>query len=197
MKRVPKVAKETMDKYAILGMLSHEPKYGYDLREEITQTIGMFWPEISFSKIYPMLKKLERGFLVTKKEVKDPQGVRPSRKMYSITRGGKEVLQDWLADSNNFTDTNNMFMMLQETLLKVYFGAEVGSDEVTGNLENLKKKLSRSEKMLKFAKKNLEDHLERSIDHNYYLITVEMGLVFSKVVSQWIEQSKQKLEKLE
>ena len=193
---MPKAAKDTLDKYAILGMLSHEPKYGYDLREEITQTIGMFWPKINFSKIYPMLKKLENEYLVETKQVKDPDGKRPARKMYSITRGGKDVLQEWLTDPKSFTDTNNMFLILQETLLKIYFGAEVGAEETISVVQNLKDKMDKSEKILKFAKQNLEEHLEHSIDHNYYLMTVEMGLEFSKIVKKWADISKTKLEKL-
>ena len=196
MKTVPRVAKESRDKYAILGMLSHEPKYGYDLREEITQTIGMFWPELNHSKIYPLLKKLENEFLVKMKEVPDKKGKRPPRKMYSITKGGKEALQEWLGDPKAFTPTVNMFTILQETLLKLYFGAEVETEETAGILEVLKRKMIMSEQTLQFAQKNLKNHLDNAIDHNYYLLTVEIGLEMSKLVQKWADKAKKKLNEL-
>ncbi len=193
---MPRVAKESVDRYAILGMLSHEPKHGYDLREEITQTIGMFWPEINYSKIYPTLKKLENEYLVEMKEVKDPEGKRPSRKMYYITKGGKEALQEWIADPTTSTDTNNMFTILQETMLKVYFGAEIGTEEIIHVLEDFKKKITQSEKILGFAQKNLVEHLDMMKDHHFYLLTVELGIEFSKLVKKWADNSMKKLEEL-
>jgi DNA-binding PadR family transcriptional regulator len=193
---MPKVAKVSVDRYAILGMLSHEPKYGYELREEITQTIGMFWPEIRFSKIYPTLKKLENEYLVEMEVVKDPKSNRPARKMYSITKGGREVLLDWLSDPHSTTKTNNMFTMLQETMLKVYFGGEMGQEDTIDILEDYNSKISHSEKLLKLAEKNLIENLENDIDHNYYLLIVELGLDFSKNVKKWIEKSIKKLDDL-
>ena len=78
----------------LLGLLTVEPMSGYDLRLTIRASIGHFWNE-SYGQIYPGLKKLQDEGFVTCKIKR--QKHKPDRRIYSITKKGRERLTEWLA----------------------------------------------------------------------------------------------------
>src|SRR5271154_4939079 len=79
---------------ALLGLLTIEPMSGYDLGQMVRASIGHIWSE-SYGQIYPNLKKLAAGGLVSRKTEKHKG--RPDRHIYSITNKGREQLARWLA----------------------------------------------------------------------------------------------------
>ncbi len=72
---MPKVNKT---KFAILGMLSIAPMSGYDMKKRFDSSVAHFWNE-NYGHIYPVLGRLEKEGLVTKK-TELPQG-KPLRKV--------------------------------------------------------------------------------------------------------------------
>lgn len=87
------MAPETGTDFAILGMLTLKPMSGYEIRQLMGQNIAHFWSE-SYGQLYPSLKKLETAGLVTKRS--EP-GQKRAKHIYTITPGGRERLQEWLA----------------------------------------------------------------------------------------------------
>lgn len=87
------MAAETTTDFAILGMLTLKPMSGYEIRQLMGQSIAHFWSE-SYGQLYPSLKKLETSGLVTKRT--EP-GQKRDKHIYTITPGGNERLQEWLA----------------------------------------------------------------------------------------------------
>ena len=73
---------------ALLGLLSHGPMTGYDLKKLLDHPIGFFWVA-QMSQIYRELNKMEEKGLV--KSAIEPQEKRPDRKVYQLTKGGKET----------------------------------------------------------------------------------------------------------
>ena len=83
---------------ALLQLLSHGEKYGYEIIEALTQqSAGVF--ELGQSTLYPMLYNLEAKKLVTSRKKEGPNG--RTRRYYRLTAQGKKKLnadrEQWAA----------------------------------------------------------------------------------------------------
>ena len=80
--------------YMLLGLLAREPMSGYDLTAQLKKHFAPFWP-ISHTQIYPALAQLEQQGL-SRYHIVDQHGVRPNKKVYEITKEGREALRQWV-----------------------------------------------------------------------------------------------------
>jgi DNA-binding PadR family transcriptional regulator len=81
-------------RHALLALLSEEPKYGLQLREEFEAHTGEVWP-LNVGQVYTTLQRLERDGLVA--AVGDEESAEPGpQKAYRITDAGRAELADWL-----------------------------------------------------------------------------------------------------
>jgi DNA-binding PadR family transcriptional regulator len=79
---------------ALLGLLSEEPMYPYQLEQQVKYRDMRFWTELSMSSIYKVLGKLEeKGLVVRTNEVSEKNRL---RKLYEISGNGKKALQEKL-----------------------------------------------------------------------------------------------------
>jgi DNA-binding PadR family transcriptional regulator len=78
-------------RHALLALLSEEPKYGLQLRQEFEAGTGEVWP-LNVGQVYTTLQRLERDGLVESDDADDdgPQ------KRFRITTEGNEELGTWL-----------------------------------------------------------------------------------------------------
>lgn len=75
---------------ALLALLSEQPKYGLQLRQEFEARTGDVWP-LNVGQVYTTLQRLERDGLVESDGADDgPQ------KRYAITDEGRDELAAWL-----------------------------------------------------------------------------------------------------
>jgi len=74
--------------FALLGLLTKEALHGYELRKRLTTIFGPF-RALSFSVLYPQLRRMALDGLITRREV--PKGGRSKRTriVYSITEAGR------------------------------------------------------------------------------------------------------------
>src|ERR1051325_176878 len=79
----------------ILGLLSYAPMSGYDMKQAVDRSTRFFWAA-SYGQIYPELKRLEQEGLVEGKDA--PNGGR-TRRVYRLTKAGREALAEWLLGS--------------------------------------------------------------------------------------------------
>ena len=77
-------------KYALLGLLSEQPKYGHQLRQEFEEKTGDVWP-LNVGQVYTTLQRLERDGLVESDDA-DSEG---PQKRFRITVAGERELADW------------------------------------------------------------------------------------------------------
>ena len=82
-----KIGKEKFSVF-LLWLISKKDMHGYEIIKTIKEEPHI--PSFAASKIYPLLKELNKKGLITQKRVM--QGKR-ARKVYSITAKGKEALQ--------------------------------------------------------------------------------------------------------
>lgn len=81
--------------YILLGILAIEPQSGYSINSTLQN--GIYRWKASPGATYPALKRLEKNEIITSEIqiVTDTQ----SRKVYSLTARGKELLDQWIAEA--------------------------------------------------------------------------------------------------
>ena len=104
---------------AILGLVSQQPRSGYDLRKMFSSTpMGHF--SASPGAIYPALKRVEECGWVRAK-VKNDKTLRP-KQVYTITKEGRGVLRQHISQP---VTKDDVFWRLDELLLRFAFMSEL------------------------------------------------------------------------
>ncbi len=85
-------------RHALLGLLSEEPKYGHQLRQEFEERTGDVWP-LNVGQVYTTLQRLERDGLIESDEA-DSEG---PQKRFRITAAGTNELAQWLDTPSDLT----------------------------------------------------------------------------------------------
>ena len=114
--------------YVILGMVSREPRSGYEIKALVDNTTRFFWAA-SYGQIYPELKRLSEAGLV--EGVDTPTGGR-KRTVYEITADGEEELKGWLRRPPG------TFEMREEGLLKLFFADALPPEEAVEILRGMR-----------------------------------------------------------
>lgn len=181
------IAKENKTRYAILGLLSHEPLTGYDIKKRIENSISYFW-EASFGQIYPTLKQLAAEGLVEKEVQVSESG--PNRKVYTITAAGKEALSGWL------TTPVEPEILKYEVLLKLFFGNLVSPETSIQNITAFKNRTSANLLNLQHYETKLQQLPDKDHAHQYYLLTIILGKHLFEAQIRWANEAVAILNKL-
>ncbi len=172
----------------LLGLLTVEPMSGYDLGQSIRASIGFFWNE-SYGQIYPNLKKLAAAGLVTAKTEK--QKGKPDRQVYSITRGGRQHLERWLAVEPQPEIPRN------ELLLKLFFGVQAGPETVIGYVERMAKRERAYLEKFRQIERELIAQMPRYPDAPYWRMTARFGQLELEAHLRWTDETLVALRKME
>jgi PadR family transcriptional regulator, regulatory protein AphA len=171
------MSKNNIAKYIILGILSHEPSSGYEIKKKVEFSISYFW-SISYGQIYPILKRLEEERLATK-EVKIAE-TGPNRKIYTITEKGKIELREWLLQPEKKEN---------EILLKLFYGSQLSKEDNIEKIENFSKTRSKEIIQLEHSQKELISVLDKDEDHVYFLLVALFGISTYKAHIKWSEMA--------
>ncbi len=114
--------------YAILGLLEDQPMHGYELFQRFQNEVLSQIVHIEMSQLYAFLKKLERLALI--ESDLEQQGVRPPRKVYRLTRTGREALRHWLTTPVARPRDIRIFF-----LIKLYFVQRQIPDQMVNVIE--------------------------------------------------------------
>ena len=107
--------------HALLGLLAKGPRHGYELKSAYE---GELVPgaQLNVGQVYKSLERLGRDGMVSHALVR--QDVRPDKKVYEITRSGREELDSWLV-----TPSETAIDRRDETFLKLVIARRLeGSD---------------------------------------------------------------------
>ena len=167
----------------ILGLLSHEPMTGYEIKKRIDSTLHFFWSG-SFGSIYPTLNQLEKDGKVTKENISQNGREKIS---YSITELGKESLKDWLYKPSEKDE------LRYETLLKLFFGNETGLNSMNEHIERFENKCISELAILNMFAKNLEKALDNDT-HKHYYLTVKFGIKTYESYLNWCIEAKEQIK---
>ncbi len=180
------MARDNITKYVILGLLTHEPCSGYDIKKQIEQTISYFWSDISYGQIYPILAKLEEDGLATK--VVEMHEDSPNRKLYTITDKGREVFQIWLREPSRKE------VIKYEVLMKLFFGYELPAAENIEKLQAFQANVSQYLSTMELYEQNLRHVVAQDSDHLYFLLVVRFGQYFYEAAQKWTKEAIELLE---
>ena len=172
---------------AILGLLSHEPKTGYEIKKRMDTTLKFFWGA-SYGSIYPALSNLVKEERVTKYETKENGR---DKVIYTITEAGREHLREWLQVPVEKDEIR------YETLLKVFFGSEIGKEVTLEHINNFKDKIEKEQSILLSMEKQLEQIKTTDDTHLYYLLTAKFGVKVYKAYLEWCDETEQVLKNMQ
>jgi PadR family transcriptional regulator, regulatory protein AphA len=181
------LARKNKARFAALGILSHGPASGYDMKIMMQRSTDNFWKEGDAS-IYPILKQLLKEKLITLNiaKTKSPR----QKKIYTITKSGMEILQDWLKQYPEPSPSRN------ELLLKVFFGWNVDSKITIEHIEKFRGQIETT--VRKYRSLNLAAKAKNSKLSNqevFQFLTLRAGIVVSEACLQWCDESLQLLNK--
>jgi DNA-binding PadR family transcriptional regulator len=168
--------KETNAKYVLLGLLSHNPMTGYDIKKAVTNRMSYFW-DLSYGQIYPTLSQLEKTGHITKK-VEINQN-RPNRKIYTITPKGTTALQAWLVKPAK-KETHKY-----EFLLKLIFGDQTTPQQSIKHIEEFKARNQQILQTMTQFEKEITPIINQSESHFHVLLTILLGKNISEASVQW------------
>jgi DNA-binding PadR family transcriptional regulator len=114
----------TTTSYAILGLLSLRDWSTYELAQQMTRSMRLWWPRAE-SRIYEEPKRLVRLGLATSTD--EGKGRRP-RTVYTITDAGRQALCDWVAKPAG------IFQMEFEAMLKIFFADQGSKADLLANI---------------------------------------------------------------
>lgn len=172
--------------YVLLGLLSHEPMTGYEMKKRLDTSLRFFWSG-SYGSIYPTLNQLETEGKVTKEDTSSNGREKIS---YSITAYGKETLKEWLKKPAEKDE------LRYETLLKLFFGNENGFEGAKEHIERFEEKCRSELAVLNMFAENLMQYLEDDT-HKYYYLTVRFGIKTYEAYLAWCKEAKEQIKEWE
>lgn len=159
--------------YVILGMVSREPRSGYEIKAAVDNTTRFFWAA-SYGQIYPELKRLSEAGLV--EGVDASQGDR-KRTRYAITADGKAELKDWLRKPPEASE------MREEGLLKLFFSGVLKPAEAVETLRSMRRhRLALSERLRSLEPEKTE------LKDPFPLMVLRAGIEFNEWFAEWCER---------
>ena len=174
-------------RYAILASLVREEGTGYEIANFFNLSVGNFWRS-SHQQIYKELSKLSKENLVVFKQVHQTE--KPSKKIYKITKKGKQDLIKWLELPVDIAPRKDAFMikMFAGNLVK----PEVPLEEIKRHQEIVKAIIAN----LQALENNLfEDPEELATDMLYPYMILQHGLIARKAWLKWSKQLEKIIEK--
>lgn len=172
-------------KHALLGILAVHPMSGYEVKQFFDSSVQHFW-NAELSQIYPTLKHLEEsGFVDKHVEIQEN---RPNRKIYEITKAGRDEFVRWVRETPPPAGLRDPFM------IKVFFGTEVPLEDL---LIVLRRQMEEQQKLLAFSETVLRARIqEGALAHKgmqrqalFWTLTLEMAVAHRRAYIDWCERA--------
>lgn len=159
--------------YVILGMVSREPRSGYEIKAVVDNTTRFFWAA-SYGQIYPELKRLSEAGLV--EGIDAPRGER-KRTVYAITAKGMTALKEWLRKTPEASE------LREEGMLKLFFAGVLPPQDAVATLRAMRaQRVELAERL-----RGMESQASEKEDP-YPLIVLEAGIEFNEWFADWCER---------
>jgi PadR family transcriptional regulator, regulatory protein AphA len=139
-------------KFALLGLLAENPKYGYELKRRFEGALGNVW-SVSYGQLYPTLRRLAEVGWVTKKS--EPGKKAADKNIYSITEKGRRKLDEWL-----LRPVSRTYRVKDEFTLRFLFFSKLDPVRVLEYLKEHQKKTARQRESFEKTLAQLLDEID-------------------------------------
>lgn len=174
-----KTAELTTTEAAVLGLLSHRQRSGYDLKKAVESSVGYFWAPAK-SQIYAVLPRLvESGYARVRKVAQDQ---RPDKSVYRLTRAGRAALKDWIEETPMPPDPGR-----NPLLIKLFFGEVVAPEVLVRHIRQRRHEAEELRSVLE------EIEARADPDHLHSALTRGWGLEYAKAFIRWAKQAERDL----
>ncbi len=174
--------------HAILGFLQYGPASGYDLKAIFDLSVQHFWPADQ-SQIYRTLSRLAEKGLAEMEVVE--QRDRPDRKVYRITREGREELRRWLLSPAPDKTGRSA------PLVQVFFSGQLGDDEALAILRRLADQYRAALAGLAEIPGQCAGYgaqVGSPREEFFWMLTLEAGVRMCKAYLEWLEEVIERIE---
>jgi DNA-binding PadR family transcriptional regulator len=172
----------------ILTVLSQGDRTGYDIARQFDTVLTYFW-RATHQQIYKELSRLSADGCVTVREV-EQQG-KPNKKIYRLTKAGKQELKDWLIGPTAYVPAR--VDLLVKLLGEPVIGAEAMQDIIDSNRAQTKVVLDQFRAMEK--KCATISAAERSEQHDLMFLVLRRGLLLADAHQNWLSEVDQYLKR--
>lgn len=167
--------------YVILGMLRHEPRSGYEIKQAVDRSTRFFWAA-SYGQIYPELRRLRSAGLVDGESQR--RGGR-RRTIYRLTDAGRDVLRGWLGEPPE------VFEMRDEGLLKLFFASAGPPGSPRQTIDEMRRRAEEKHARLREIEPAAAAHADAD---PYPYMALRYGLEFSDWVIEACERMRAELD---
>lgn len=175
--------------HILLGML-RRPSTGYELGTEFSKSAQHFW-FAERSQIYPTLKRMRDGGLLTSWEEPSERG--PRRKVYETTSEGRRELREWLLEGPQIGHERLAH------IAQTFFLGEL--DDFAESLRIVKKmraKWASKLAYLEFTEATIRDEdgewSQLDMDDFHYHAALRMGLHMLRAKITWCDETAEHLQ---
>jgi PadR family transcriptional regulator AphA len=161
----------------ILGLLSLNPRSGYEIKATVDRSTRYFWAA-SYGQIYPELRRLEREGLIEGED--SPNGARP-RRVYRLTTAGREELESWLMGRDVTVELRD------ESLLRLFFADALPHEVALGLIEGRRLGFQAVHERLR------EIDAVPGEDPPFVDLVLRWGLAYTEWETQWCAEQLERL----
>ncbi|HEX8051730.1 MAG TPA: PadR family transcriptional regulator [Thermoleophilaceae bacterium] len=154
----------------ILGMIRLGKRTGYEIKQLVDISTRFFWTA-SYGQIYPELKRLEEGGLITGEP--DPAGGR-ARTVYTLTPAGEAALEAWLDSRDQL-----VWELRDESLLKLFFSGERDRDALREHMREAGRRSAEMAERLRALAPDLDDPDPGP------MMTLRFGIELNEWMADW------------
>jgi DNA-binding PadR family transcriptional regulator len=168
--------------YAVLGLLTHGERSGYDLSKLAEGNVDLILAPTK-SHIYSVLPQLLHRGLVARRDV--TQQRRPDKQVYRLTAAGRTALTQWLNDTSRFVHRDQL-------LLKLFFGSHADTAALLEQVQAFLHAKHDELGLLDGIGEELRD--DPAADAFFRRLTVACGLDLTRAQARWAERAARELQ---
>jgi len=165
-----------------LGLLAQKPRHGYELHAAFSAVVGGAAWDVKPAQIYTTLDRLEESGLVqTKSDL--GEGREPDRRIYAITRDGREALKGWFDDGVPTEHQRDEFYV------KLMIGLVSGEADPARIIQNQRSRLYQDLHDATTLRDRYDPHAEMA-----QILLVDKAIMHLEADLRWLDMIEMRLE---
>ncbi len=165
-------------KHAILGLLHYKDMHGYQIKNHIEENFAFMWT-VNYGQIYTGLKNLTDEGLIRLTEVVPSDSGAPHKKLYSLTKKGRDEFKKWMT-----TSPEKKVVFRDHFMMHFIF---FGFVEPTDALKFIDEQIQIYEQDLAIKREDLYRWKDRGL---YVSLARELGVSYRELYLNWLYKTR-------